>query len=93
MNMEKIMKTRYFAAVFATLLILGVTLRADTIPGRWELVDMLKPGTPIIVNLKTGEHMECSLKAAQQDVLELLDSSGRVLTIPKSEIQGVSWCG
>jgi len=89
MGMEKKMKAKYFTAVLVPLAILSATLQADTIPGRWELVDALKPGTPIIVHLKTGTRMECSLKTARQDVLELLDSTGRIFTVPKSAIQEV----
>ncbi len=68
------------------LLFHSVLLHADVIPGRWEKVDSLPPGQQIIVTLKAGDIMECSLKESEADDLTVVTSTGSELKIAKSEV-------
>ena len=83
------MKARTFIMAFAMFALASSTLQADVIPGRWEIVDSLEPGTPITVRLKEGDRIERSLKTVDTDALELIDSSGQVRTVPKSAVDKI----
>ena len=68
------------------ILISSGLLNAQVIPGRWEKVDSLPPGQQIIVNLKAGDSVECSLKESGADHLTVVISTGSELKIAKSEV-------
>ena len=83
------MKIPKLITALAGLMLAPSTLRADVIPGRWEIVDSLEPGTPIVIKLKAGDRIECSLKAVRPDSLELVESTGRETTILKSDVKEI----
>ena len=83
------MKARTFIMAFAIFALASNTLQADVIPGRWEIVDSLEPGTPITVRLKEGDRIECSLKTVDSEALELIDVTGQEITIPKSAVKQI----
>lgn len=83
------MSTKSFFTVLAALLLVTVPVQAGAIPGRWELVDSLESGTPIIIRLKAGERMECSFRESSQKAITYIDDSGNERTVPKNEIQKI----
>jgi hypothetical protein len=70
-------------------LILTLMLHAQVIPGRWDKVDILEPGTAIIVTLQAGERLVCSFKSSGPDNLTLTDDQGSERRLPKSEIKKI----
>ena len=83
------MKAPKFITAFATLLLLTTAVQAEVIPGRWEMVDSLEPGTPIVIKLKTGDRMECSFKESSPKEISFIDESGNEKKVPKAEILGI----
>ena len=80
------MSAKKFITAFAALLLTTATVRAEIVPGRWELVDRLESDTPIIIKLKAGERMECSFKGSNPEEVIFIDDVGTERSIPKSEI-------
>jgi hypothetical protein len=80
------MKARKCIVVFAVLLMTISTVRADAIPGRWELIDALAPGTPVIIKLKAGDRMECVFKGSSTTAVTFADEKGNEGTVLKSDV-------
>jgi hypothetical protein len=80
------MKTKACTAVFAVILLAASTVRADVIPGRWELVDALEPGTPVTIKLKAGDRMECVFKESSPLEVTFAGERGNEGKVLKSEI-------
>lgn len=83
------MCAKNFIAVCLILMPLANTAHADVIPGRWEIIERLESGTPITIKLKEGDRMECSLKAVDAKALEVVDSTGQVIAVPKSAVDQI----
>lgn len=83
------MKRIHLFALSMVLLSLPTPLRADIIPGRWEKVEALGPDTSVIVKLKSGERIECSIEGVRPDALYLTDRSQREIRILKNEVREI----
>jgi hypothetical protein len=59
------------------------------IPGNWEVVGGLDPGTSLVVTLKSGSRLEGAFKSIAPDMLALTDPAARELKIPLSTIASV----
>jgi hypothetical protein len=70
----------------AVLIAMTSVLQAAVIPGRWEMVEALKTGTPIIVTIKAGDRIECSLDSTSSDDLTVSDREGIQRKLPKAGI-------
>jgi hypothetical protein len=81
------MRFQQFIALSATLLLLSSHLRAQTIPGRWDMVDALNHGTPIVVILKAGDRIECSFKSSSLRDITFIDEQGIERKVPKAEVE------
>jgi hypothetical protein len=64
-------------------------LWGQTPPGRWEKVEMLQPGTDIVVRLKTGDRLNGAFKGISRDAIEIIDDSTHARSLPKPAIQEV----
>jgi hypothetical protein len=71
------------------LFITNSSVAAGVIPGRWDKVDALQPGTAIIVFLEAGERVECSFKDSGPEDLTLSDDRGGERRLPKSEVKKI----
>lgn len=60
--------------------------RAAMIPGSWERVEALRPGSPLVVTLKNRDRREGAFKALRPGVLSLTDPAGVEFDVPRSEI-------
>jgi hypothetical protein len=59
-----------------------------TIPAsRWKKVKAERPGTPIIITLRSGKQVECYLKALSEKAIIVLVPEAREWEIPKVDIQ------
>jgi hypothetical protein len=77
--------------ILAALLSMTATIHAVVIPGRWEKVDGLTPGTETIVELRAGERIDRSLKHSGPEDLTLIELGGSERRIPKSEVSTISY--
>ena len=83
------MKSRSFLRAITSLVLLTSSGQAGTIPGRWEKVGMLPPGSEIIVTLKAGDRVESVFRSLSPDELTLTDPGGRDRRIAKSEVHRI----
>jgi hypothetical protein len=83
------MRVKIIFVLFAPLLLVMSNLRAEVIPGRWEKVDGLTPGMPIIIKLKAGDRVECSFKSSSPRDITCVDEEGIERQVPKAEVQRV----
>ena len=79
---------RFFSSL-VLLLVTTTSLQAQTIPGRWEKVDALAPGTPIIVKLRAGDRFEGAFKNTDPEGISLTDRRQKELRVPKSAVRTV----
>ncbi len=63
---------------------------ADVVPGRWEKVDQLQAGSPLILELVTGDRIECAFFASNPEELTIETNDGKRQTIPKTTVTLVS---
>jgi len=63
-------------AAFAFVLIVSTSLQAMVVPGRWEKVAAEKPGSNIILTLKTGDHLECAFVRLSPDSITVTTPDG-----------------
>jgi hypothetical protein len=60
--------------------------RAPVIPGTWDRVEALRPGSPLVVTLKSGDRIEGAFKALRLEMLDLTDPAGTELSVRRSEV-------
>ena len=64
-------------------------LQAQTIPGRWEKVDQLPPGSNITITLTTGQKITAAFCGAQTDFLTVTIDSTE-MKVPKADVQTIA---
>ncbi|MFQ5741353.1 MAG: hypothetical protein ACE5JX_20335 [Acidobacteriota bacterium] len=64
-------------------------LAAGVIPGRWEKVENLSPGTPVVVRLTAGDRVAGSFEAVSSDTVTLGRYQGGALQLAKDEIKAI----
>jgi hypothetical protein len=76
------------------MIILGLSIicltaaasRAEVVVGRWDKIELTKPGTAVVVNIQGGERLECTLdKIGEEDIL-FYELNGKERRFPKSAI-------
>jgi hypothetical protein len=76
-----------FAAVSLTLVsVLTFEIQAGVIPGRWEKVETIPRGLPIVVILTGGDRMEGTFQRADHRSVQIETSRGVALSFPKDGI-------
>lgn len=77
----------------AGLLIMMVTIipcfAAMIVRGHWEKIEMLKPGTGIVVKLKAGDRVEGLYQSLNGDEFRIKDFSGSERSLPKQSILSI----
>ena len=63
--------------------------RVDVIPGTWDKVAVLRPGSPVVVTLVDGARLEGAFRTLRPGGLRLTDSAGQDLTVARSNIQQI----
>jgi hypothetical protein len=82
------MNIRISTTNLVVLTLLASFLQGGVIPGRWEKVDGLQPGSKIILTLKAGDRLKCTFKDSDSTSLRISDA-GQELVIPKDSIAKV----
>ncbi len=67
------------------ILISSGLLNAAVVPGRWEKVDSLPFGRPMVVTLKGGDSMRCTFNGSDLTTLTVT-TGGSGLAIPKADV-------
>jgi RNase P/RNase MRP subunit p29 len=62
---------------------------AEVIPGRWEKVDSLVPGTPVLVELQSGDGIPGELVSTTAGSLVIDAASQNRMTVPKNAVARV----
>ena len=63
---------------------------ADVIPGRWEKVDQLQAGSPLILELLAGDRIECEFIASTPEELTIATQEGNRQAIAKGTVAQIS---
>ena len=63
--------------------------RAGVIPGSWDRVVVLRPGSRVVVTLIDGERLEGAFRALSPGDLGLTDSAGRDFAVARSNIRQI----
>ena len=74
----------YVVALFIVLLTTTPGFAAEVVRGRWEKVEMLKPGTGIVVKLKAGDRVEGLYQALNGEEFRIKKVNGTELACPSS---------
>ena len=69
--------------------LISMPAHAEVIPGRWEKVSDLELGTPIIVELKSGDQVEGDFEGLSESEVDIETHSARAV-IPKTDIQTIT---
>ena len=80
------MKRRTATAVLILLIIATASLHAAVIPGRWEKVEDLEEGYPIIVTMKGWERIKGAFHGLGEESLLLMKDNGKELDLPKADV-------
>jgi hypothetical protein len=73
----------------AILLLACSSEAAEVIRGKWQKVDLMSSGTPIILKAANGERMECTYISSDREMLLVVDTSGNPRRIRKSEVESI----
>jgi hypothetical protein len=84
---------RTAVALFIVLLTIFPCFAAEIVRGRWEKVEMLKPGTSIVVRLKAGDRMEGRYQALNGEEFKIKDFSNSERSLSKQSILSIETAG
>ena len=77
------------SAAMAILLLACSSQAAEVIRGKWQKVDLIPSGTPIILKAANGERMECTYISSDREMLLIVETSGNPRRIRKSEVESI----
>lgn len=83
------MKRTHYSCMFVLAALLAASLQAATIPGRWEKVGALSPGSRIIVKWKAGDKLEYLFQGLRDDRMLVSDLTGNPVEIPRDQVQKI----
>jgi len=86
---EVIMARRCAATVVAILLVTGSLPAAEIIRGKWQKVESLPAGSPIVIRTLQGEQIECTLFGSDSETLLIVEVTGIQRRIGKSMVQSI----
>lgn len=71
-----------------SILVVATTfwVSAGVVPGRWEKLDRLEPGSKIILTSKAGDRIRYTFKGSDPTSLTVRARGGRELIIPKTHV-------
>ncbi len=81
---------RRFPSLAMIILLLAYSLpAAEVIPGKWQKVDMLEAGSPIIIKTKYGEKLKCTYFDSNRESLLIVENGGGQRRIRKEDVESV----
>jgi hypothetical protein len=82
-------KRMQICAVLISVMLTGSARAGGVIPGRWEKVDLLLSGTPIVISLNTGERLSCTYISSDREWLLVVEIQGDQRRIHKYSVDRV----
>jgi len=82
------MKARILS-IFVLSAITTTSLSAGVVPGRWEKLDVLEPGSKIVLTSKAGDRVRYTFKGSDSNSLTVKDRGSREIVLPKSHVSKV----
>lgn len=79
------MRIKLLASSVVWLFVTGLGF-AEVIPGRWEKVDQLEARSPLILELATGDRIECEFISSTAEELTIETADLRRQAIPKATV-------
>lgn len=70
----------------ATLVLAGVPLRAEVIPGRWEKLEQQRRHLPLIITLRSGDRLEATYHGATGEAVLLRTLQGAEMRVSKADV-------
>ena len=64
----------------------AVASRAEVVVGRWDKIEITKPGTAVVVNVQGGERLECTFDRVGKEEILFYEFNGKERRLPKSAI-------
>jgi hypothetical protein len=83
------MKVRGITPLFLLALLTTLPVLGGVVPGRWEKVESLQPGTGIVVSLNSGEKMTCFLQGTTSTAISVVSSEGTDHELPKIAVSRI----
>jgi hypothetical protein len=83
------MKNRQVVALMVVCVLAAAPLQGQVLPGRWEKLEQLQPGTRIIVRLQAGDRLEGGFQRITQDAIVLTEENSQERTIAKSMVSSI----
>jgi hypothetical protein len=80
------MKATRAITILALLVLATASLQAGVIPGRWEKVEALHAGYPIVVTLESGERLRAVFDGLSEKGLLLTKGDKQGLDVPKAHV-------
>lgn len=80
---------RFLSLTLTFLLLAGFLSAAEIIAGKWQKVDLLPSGSPIIIKTRFGEKIECTYFDSNRDSILVVDRGGNNRRIRKEEVASV----
>ncbi len=75
---------RMVVSLFVMPLTIIPCLASEIVRGHWEQVEILKPGTGIVVKLKAGDRVTGTYQALNGEALRIKNISGSDLACPSN---------
>jgi hypothetical protein len=79
----------FFSPIFLLVILVESQLLAGTIPGRWEKIDSLEPGTFLNLQMDSGTRLECQFLRSDQKSVTVRDVEEADREIPKTAIRRI----
>ena len=76
-------------AIFVLPIVTTLWVSAGVVPGRWEKLDRLEPGSKIILTSKAEDSIRYTFKGSDSTSVTVGARGGRELVIPKSHVAKV----
>lgn len=84
------MNARTLTFVLAVIILPATFLQAAVIPGRWEKVEALESGFPIVVKLTSGEQYKADYVRLDADDLIIEEAGGLEIRLRKEHVKQVA---
>ncbi len=80
---------KFLSAAMVVLLLAGSGRAADVIRGKWQKVDVMPSGTPIILKTTGGERVECTYISSDREMVLVVEADDRPRRIRKAEVESI----
>ena len=80
---------RFLSLAVASSLMICSLPAAEVIPGKWQKVDLLPAGSPIIIKTRFGEKLECSYFDSNRESILVVENGRSQRRIRKEDVESI----